>query len=33
MKKLYLVGNLKMNMTKSEIKPYFEELAKVADNT
>lgn len=33
MKKLYLIGNLKMNMTKAEIKPYFEELVQVAENT
>lgn len=31
MKKLYLIGNLKMNMTKDEIKPYFEELSKIDD--
>lgn len=33
MKKLYLIGNMKMNMTKSLLDPYFEELVKVAELT
>lgn len=33
MKKLYLIGNLKMNMTKDEIKPYFKDLVEVAKDT
>lgn len=33
MKKLYLFGNLKMNLNKSELLTYFEELKEVASNT
>jgi len=33
MKKLYLVGNLKMNMTKSELEPYFRDLKEIAEHT
>ncbi len=33
MKKLYLIGNLKMNMTKSELEPYFADLKEVAEHT
>ena len=33
MKKLYLIGNMKMNMTKASLDPYFTELVKVAENT
>jgi len=32
-KKLYLIGNFKMNMNMASIKPYLEDLKKVADNT
>lgn len=32
-KKLYLIGNLKMNFTKSEIVPYLKSLKKLANNT
>lgn len=31
MKKLYLIGNLKMNMTRDEIVPYLDEYIKVAN--
>ena len=30
MKKLYLIGNLKMNMSYSELEPYFENLKNIA---
>ena len=33
MKKIYLIGNMKMNMSYSELEPYFENLVKVADST
>ena len=33
MKKLYLIGNLKMNMTKDELTPYLESYIDVANNT
>ena len=33
MKKLYLIGNLKMNMTKAELEPYFTQLKEVAKET
>lgn len=33
MKKLYLIGNHKMNMTKSELEPYLKELAKLSKKT
>ena len=33
MKKLYLIGNQKMNMSYSELEPYFEALAQIANNT
>lgn len=33
MKKLHLIGNLKMNLSKQELEPYFKELATVAQNT
>ena len=33
MKKLYLIGNMKMNMSYSELEPYFENLTNVANNT
>ncbi len=31
-KKLYLIGNLKMNMTRQEIEPYLDSVAEVANN-
>lgn len=33
MKKLYLIGNMKMNMNMSILEPYFDKLAKVASAT
>lgn len=33
MKKLYLIGNQKMNMSFSELEPYFEGLATLAQNS
>lgn len=33
MKKLYLIGNMKMNMSYAELEPYFESLASLAENT
>ena len=33
MKKLYLIGNQKMNMSYSELEPYFEKLADLASGT
>lgn len=33
MKKLYLIGNMKMNMTYAELEPYFEKLSAVANDT
>lgn len=33
MKKLYLIGNLKMNMGLRELEPYFEEVASIAANS
>ena len=33
MKKLYLFGNHKMNLTRSELEDYFKDLKKVADKT
>ena len=33
MKKLYLIGNMKMNMTSSELEPYFENLVNIANTS
>lgn len=33
MKKLYLIGNMKMNMSLSELEPYFEHIVGIADNS
>ena len=33
MKKLYLIGNQKMNMSYSELEPYFENLKNIANNS
>ena len=33
MKKLYLIGNMKMNMSYGELEPYLEKLVDVANNT
>lgn len=33
MKKLYLIGNQKMNMSYSELEPYFEKLRDIADKS
>lgn len=33
MKKLFLIGNQKMNMSYSELEPYFEKLAEIAGNS
>lgn len=33
MKKLYLIGNMKMNMSLSELEPYFEKLGTIANST
>ncbi|MGN0961126.1 MAG: triose-phosphate isomerase [Christensenellales bacterium] len=33
MKKLYLIGNMKMNMNLSQLEPYCESLYKIASNT
>ncbi len=33
MKKLYLIGNQKMNMSYSELEPYFESLASIANKS
>lgn len=33
MKKLYLIGNQKMNMTYSELEPYFEKLTEIASHS
>ena len=33
MKKLYLIGNQKMNMSYSELEPYFENLKMIANNS
>ncbi|MBE5757661.1 MAG: triose-phosphate isomerase [Clostridiales bacterium] len=33
MKKLYLIGNMKMNMNYADLEPYFANLTQVAENT
>ena len=33
MKKLYLIGNMKMNMSYAELEPYFEKLAQIASTS
>jgi len=33
MKKLYLIGNMKMNMSYAELEPYFEKLANIASTS
>lgn len=33
MKKLYLIGNMKMNMSVSQLEPYFEKLTTIAQNS
>lgn len=33
MKKLYLIGNMKMNMSLSELEPYFEKITTIANST
>ena len=33
MKKLYLIGNMKMNMNMSVLEPYFDKLSHIASNT
>ena len=33
MKKLYLIGNMKMNMSLSELEPYFEHIVGIAENS
>ena len=33
MKKLYLIGNMKMNMSYAELEPYFENLAQIASTS
>lgn len=33
MKKLYLIGNMKMNMSYSELEPYFENLSQIASTS
>lgn len=33
MKKLYLIGNMKMNMSVSELEPYFEHIVGIANNS
>ena len=33
MKKLYLIGNMKMNMSYVELEPYFEKLAQIASTS
>ena len=33
MKKLYLIGNMKMNMSLSELEPYFEKLTQIASTS
>lgn len=33
MKKLYLIGNMKMNMTQSQLEPYFEGIAEIASTS
>ena len=33
MKKLYLIGNMKMNMSLSELEPYFEKITTIASTS
>lgn len=33
MKKLYLIGNMKMNMSLSELEPYFDKITTIANST